>query len=235
MYSALLIAPQNRVTPLARIGQIAMVLLTPPLLILIAVRLVMSPVFLHIEYTRPGFPVDPYGLTTEDRLRYAPKALDYLIYNQPLEALASLTFDDGTALYNTRELGHMHDVQQVTQLAFLSALLGGIAFTALAMLLGRSSSQALGRALHGGGLLTLVLIAAIVVFSVAAWDRFFVLFHSVFFADGTWTFPYSDTLIRLFPEQFWFDAAITIGGMTIIGGVLLLLIGARLYNQPFRG
>jgi uncharacterized membrane protein len=31
----------------------------------------------------------------------------------------------------------------------------------------------------------------------------FVGFHQVFFDAGTWTFAYSDTLIRLFPERFW--------------------------------
>ncbi len=235
MYSATLIPSDVRVTPIARLGQIILTLLTPPLLVLVAVRLVMSPVFLHIEYTRPGFPVDPYGLTTDERLYYAPKALDYLIYNQPLDALRDLTFDDGSPLYTERELVHMHDVQVVTQYAFIGALAGGALFILTALLLARAGAQALGRALHSGGLFTLVIIISIIIFSIAAWDRFFVLFHTLFFADGTWMFPYSDTLIRLFPEQFWFDAAIAIGGLSAIGALLLLLIGARLHNRARTG
>lgn len=37
----------------------------------------------------------------------------------------------------------------------------------------------------------------------------------------------SDTLIRLFPERFWFDAALTIAGLSLLGGLLLALIGWR--------
>jgi hypothetical protein len=40
-------------------------------------------------------------------------------------------------------------------------------------------------------------------------------------------FNYSDTLIRLFPEKFWFDAALTISGLSLLGGLLLALTGWR--------
>ena len=46
-----------------------------------------------------------------------------------------------------------------------------------------------------------------------------------FFAAGTWTFEYSDTLIRLFPEAFWYDAALTIAGLSVGGGLLLAFAG----------
>jgi hypothetical protein len=34
-------------------------------------------------------------------------------------------------------------------------------------------------------------------------------------------------LIRLFPEKFWFDAALTISGLSLAGGLLFALIGWR--------
>jgi uncharacterized membrane protein len=43
----------------------------------------------------------------------------------------------------------------------------------------------------------------------------------VFFTGDTWLFNYTDTLIRLYPEQFWFDAATVIGVMTIVEAILL--------------
>ena len=49
------------------------------------------------------------------------------------------------------------------------------------------------------------------VLGVLGWEQFFTQFHSVFFASGTWTFSLQDTLIRLFPGQFWVDAGIVIG------------------------
>jgi integral membrane protein (TIGR01906 family) len=62
--------------------------------------------------------------------------------------------------------------------------------------------------------------------AVVAWDTFFTAFHQLFFAGGTWVFAYSDTLIRLFPEQFWFDAALTVGGLTLLGALALLLLSS---------
>ena len=57
--------------------------------------------------------------------------------------------------------------------------------------------------LSRGGLLTVLLLGAIILFVLLSFGVLFVAFHNVFFAPGTWTFLYSDTLIRLFPERFW--------------------------------
>jgi len=44
------------------------VLLTPIIIILGVVRLVLSPMFLKIEYRMPNFPEDEFGFTIQDRL-----------------------------------------------------------------------------------------------------------------------------------------------------------------------
>ncbi len=199
----------------------------PILTVLIMVRFVMSPLFLQIEYNRPGFPEDYYGFTREDRLIYAPYALDYLINGELLTYLSDLTFPDGSPLYNERELEHMDDVQAVTRAAFLIAILSGLAAFVIAIYLARAMRITLVRALRRGAVILLVILASIIVLVVANWDRFFTLFHQLFFADGTWVFLYSDTLIRLFPEQFWFDAAITIGGLSALVAVITLVITLR--------
>ena len=165
----------------------------------------MSPAFLYFEYTRPGFPEDYFGFTIEDRLDYAPFAINYLLNASEITYLGDLTFPDGTPLFNARELRHMRDVKVMTQIAFGGALVIGL-ITLVAGTVLRLSGR-LSRALLQGSITTLSLIAAIVLVAIINWDGFFTGFHSLFFADGTWYFAYSDTLIRLFPEQFWFDAA----------------------------
>ncbi len=82
-------------------------------------------------------------------------------------------------------------------------------------------------AITWGGLVTAILVALLGVLAVAAWRVWFVTFHQIFFVPGTWMFSYSDTLIRLFPEKFWFDAALTISGLSLLAGVLLALLGWR--------
>ncbi len=195
----------------------------PILLVLVSVRVVMSHPFLSFEYNRPDFPPDMYGFTREDRLRYAPFAVDYLLNDAGIEYLAQLQFPNGTSLYNPRELRHMEDVKVVTRAANFVLLIGGAFYlVSVAVLLWKPRTRyELTSALFSGGLLTLGFIAAVIMGAVFAWDAFFTAFHELFFADGTWIFLYSDTLIRLFPERFWFDAALTIGGITL-GGALLI-------------
>jgi integral membrane protein (TIGR01906 family) len=81
------------------------------------------------------------------------------------------------------------------------------------------------RSVCRGGWLTLALLGAILLFVLLAFSVIFVLFHNIFFESGTWTFLYSDTLIRLFPERFWRDTFLAVGllagGAALILGVLL--------------
>lgn len=203
----------------------------PVLLTLLSVRVVMTPLFLQLEYHRSGFPDDFYGFTLEDRLYYAPYAVDYLINDAGIEYLGDLTFADGTTLYTERELHHMEDVKVVTRAAFFVLLFGGIAAVGMSYGLWRTARRELWQALFNGGALTIGLIVVIVLGAVFAWDFFFTTFHQIFFAEGTWTFLYSDTLIRLFPEQFWFDAALTIGVLTVGGAVAMMAVSWRALHQ----
>jgi len=206
-------------------------LATPLLLVMISVRLIMTPLFLQIEYTRPGFPEDFYGFSTEDRLQYAPFAIDYLMNGDGIDFLSNLDFPDGTAMYNARELRHMHDVKIVTQFAYIAAIIIGLLVIVAAYTLWRMNKLMLRNAIFQGSIFTLAIIAAIVIIAILNWDTFFTGFHQIFFASGTWRFEYSDTLIRLFPEQFWFDAALVIGGLTVLGVLALLTIAWRWKTQ----
>lgn len=199
----------------------------PVLLTLISVRIVMSPLFLQLEYHRPGFPDDYYGFTLEDRLYYAPFAVDYLLNDAGIEYLADLEFADGRQLFTPSELKHMEDVKVVTRAAFFVLIFGIISSGVTGLILWRKHPHQFYQALFNGGVLTWGLLVFIVVAAVTAWDFFFTAFHELFFEEGTWLFLYSDTLIRLFPEQFWFDAALTIGFLTLLGATLLMVVSWR--------
>ena len=202
-------------------------LLTPVLLLGLALRIMLAPWFLHLEYRLPYFPADEYGFTTEDRLRWAPFALDYLINDAAISYLGDLQFDDGTPLYNPRELSHMQDVQRVTQ----GALRGWMTAAAVAGLLALWAWRAHWmpdylRGLQRGGWLMLGLAAAIALFASVAFWQFFTAFHALFFKGDTWLFEYSDTLIRLFPLQFWQDVFIWVA-LIVVGGALALAFGIK--------
>ncbi len=199
-------------------------LLTPIALLGLALRLLLTPAFLHIEYNLPGFPPDEYGFTIADRLTYAPFALEYLLNDQDLSYLAQLTFPDGAPLFNARELRHMQDVKVVTQASlkiWYAALL-------LLFLLGVWARQgkwqpAYLEGLKRGGWLTLGLVVTVGLFAALAFWQFFSLFHALFFEGDSWLFLYSDTLIRLFPIQFWQDVFLYAGLIAAVGAAGLIL------------
>lgn len=203
-------------------------LLVPVALALTGVRMMMFPAFLQIEYNLPGFPPDPYGFTTQDRLYWANIALEYLLNDAGIEFLGGLRFADGSPVYNTRELRHMVDVKQAVKATLwvwrlsLTALIG---FGVWAWF-GRWW-EAYINGLRRGGWLTVVLVGIIIVFVLAAFNVFFVAFHNVFFPPGTWMFAWSDTLIRLFPERFWQDIFIYVGAIALLGGLALGLLLRR--------
>jgi integral membrane protein (TIGR01906 family) len=80
-------------------------------------------------------------------------------------------------------------------------------------------------ALLGGGLFTLGLLVAVGAFMAVSWGRFFTVFHRIFFEEGTWTFLRTDTLLRLFPEQFWMDVAVIIVGLLISEAIMVTAVG----------
>lgn len=213
-------------------------LMIPFLLVVGSARLVMTPDFLAFEYNRPNFPADSYGFSVYDRHEYGPYGVNYIINNEPIEYLANLELlgelcfppdERPCPAFNVFELSHMEDVQAVAQGLFKVGLWAGLLAIIVSIVLIRFFKiYALRLALMQGSLLTIGLIITIALLAVTAWDTFFSGFHQLFFTEGTWQFYYSDTLIRLYPEQFWFDASITAGILTTIGAVIILAISYAL-------
>jgi integral membrane protein (TIGR01906 family) len=200
-------------------------LLTPVVLVLTAVRLLMMPTFLSFEYNTPSFPADPYGFTQADRLYWSNIALDYLLNDAGIEFLGDLAFEDGSPVYNERELRHMVDVKSALQvaLAVWRLSLGALVLLAIWAWLGGwigIYQHGLGR----GGWLTTIAIAVVILFVLLSFGVFFVAFHNVFFEPGTWMFEFSDTLIRLFPERFWRDIFIYVGVLSGGAGLLIAFL-----------
>jgi integral membrane protein (TIGR01906 family) len=209
-------------------------ILVPVVLVLGAVRILMAPIFVKLEYRMPNFPPDLYGFSMGDRLRWAEVARQYLLNNAGIEFLADLSFEDGTPLYNQRELRHMVDVKMVVKTS-LFVLYSSLAFLILVGIWARRSDWWAGyrTALSIGGWLTVGLIGTVIIIVLVSFNTFFVSFHRVFFEGDTWIFRYSDTLIRLFPIRFWQDAFILVGGLALVGGLVLgILSRVRVKNEP---
>jgi len=218
----------------------------PIVIVLSVVRIMINPWFLQFEYHTPGFPADTYGFSLQERLNYGRSAVEYLVNNADISFLGDLRFPTGqqapepscqymsdcTHLYNDRELEHMLDVKNVVRGAIKVLEAGFFILLALAVWawLGGWKNDYL-KGLERGGVMTLVLLLVIIVLAIVAFNYIFIIFHEIFFRAGTWTFLYSDTLIRLFPERFWRDTFLMVGGLSAGLGILFKFTMRKVLNK----
>lgn len=207
-----------------RVTQVLLAIFYPLVLLILAVRAVTSPLFLWIEYNRPGFPGDGYGFSTDDRMTYGSYAVDYLSNWASPRYLGDLVYRSGDKLFKDGEVSHMADVKTVILSTFGAGALLLLLGLAAIIYLRKRSKGGVRRALFAGSLVTLAVIAGLGTLAILGWQQFFTEFHRIFFADGSWTFSLDDTLIRLFPGQFWIDAGIGIGGMVLVAAILTLVL-----------
>lgn len=218
---------KSKITLKTILGWVITVLI-PPIILMMSIRLMISPVFARVEYQLPGFPEDPYGFTLEDRLRWSAPAINYLVNTEEITFLSSLRFDDGEPVFNERELSHMVDVKQV-----VTGMRIALAFCMVALLMATFFADRKGprvavlAAYQRGAWALIGLIFAILLFVALSFNQLFTWFHQIFFESGTWQFFTSDTLIRLFPMRFWRDAFIFVGLLSSILAGLILLLGRR--------
>ncbi len=199
-------------------------LLTPLAVIMLAVRLLLTPVFPEIEYRMPGFPEDKYGFTMQDRLRWSKPSIEYLVNDADISFLAGLQFDDGQMIYNERELSHMLDVKNVVQMLLRAWYIALITLAGLGIWAWRANwLETYRNGWRRGGWLTIGLLIFIGLSASINFWEFFSSFHKIFFTGDSWIFYYSDTLIRLFPLRFWEDCVAYIAGLSLLASLALAL------------
>lgn len=212
---------------LYRFLSVLIAIILPFFLIMTAVRAMISPLFLQIEYRSPGFPPDPYGFSQADRLHWSRFAVDYLVNSAGIEYIGDLRFPDGSPLYNERELGHMVDVKNLVQAMIKVWWLLLAVLLALGLWAWRGKwGEIFWRGISNGGWASLGGISAVLFSVVISFNSLFTNFHRIFFTGDSWVFEWSDTLIRLFPLRFWRDAFIMVGAFTI-AAALLCIFGGR--------
>ena len=218
--------------------RLAVALAMPFFLGLTNIRLIVSPAYPQMEYAKESFPLDQYGFSQGDRLELALVAVDYLGRPQPAEEVIYLLEEQvipGTTdpLYNEKEIGHMVDVKHVTDgIGRVRLVAAAIVILGLITLLWSSATRREGyRAILQGGITTTAILFTLALFILVAWSVFFTQFHELLFPPGTWTFFYSDSLIRLFPEKFWFDLGVILSVGTLVEGILVAGLGYWLLGR----
>ena len=142
------------------------------------------------------------------------------------------------SLYKEREILHMVDVKALMQGVFSITRWSGIALLVLlvagAFTLKRDAAPLLLRSLRWSAIGTGVFLVMFGATAAINFGWLFTQFHFLSFANDLWLLdPYRDFLIIMFPQRFFFEAAMFIGVLTVID--FALLFGAARFARKRLG
>jgi integral membrane protein (TIGR01906 family) len=220
----------NARTVATRVAVIAIAIAVPPLLVTSALRIVANDWIVSFEYDHGRVPADGYGLTRDQRAELALVGLDSIMPGgRGIDLLRDAELPDGEPAFNARELTHMQDVRDIVGVLFTVqlVLLVALAAVSLALAFSPATRTIAPRGVRAGALATLGLAAAVGLLMLLAWNGFFERFHGIFFEGDTWRFRDTDTLRRLYPDEFWMGVGAWIAGLTVL--LALVLAGATVY------
>lgn len=216
---------------------VAIAVSVTPILVVNAFRVLATGSFVRAELGRDGFPPDRYGFTTDERKELALLGLRSI---QPgsdgIVLLEHARLPNGSPAFGLRELTHMRDVRRLFGIALRGQLIVLVAIGALALGLARTRFRAVvPLGLLAGGIATLAIAALAVPLILLGFDGFFVRFHEVFFSGDSWRFNNADTLIRIYPEQFWQDVSRLAAGIAVAQALVLVPLAWWWHRAARRG
>ena len=182
------------------------------------------------------------GITDADLERIGAELRGYFNSGAEPLAVSAPVYGIEREIFNAREVAHMYDVKRLVRGVYWVAV-GSALWVAAALALG----FALRRGDYGvtaarlavwGGALTLAGVFGVGLAAVISFDRLFLLFHQLSFANDLWMLdPRTDYLLILFPGGFWFDATLRVALTSALGAALLLSggISGLLYLRWRRG
>jgi len=169
------------------------------------------------------------GLAEIELEKAAKGLIGYFNSDEDYISLTVVKDDEPFELFNQREVIHLKDVKGLFWLDYrllLGTLIYALAYAGVSLFWRRRKYwRRLAWGVVGGSSLTLALMLALGIGTLLNFDQLFLQFHLISFANELWMLdPTQDYLIMLFPQGFWYDAALFCGGITtglavILGGV----------------
>jgi len=129
---------------------------------------------------------------------------------------------------------HFEEVKtifSVFQIALLvSAALTALIFIAVMLRKRQFRFSYIASFIKLGGIAALVIPAAVVsIVAIVGWDRFFALFHQLFFNNEFWVFDYrTDPVILILPDAWFLNCLVRIVLGVVISSVILIVAGRKI-------
>ena len=163
------------------------------------------------------------GLASPELNRAATGLIGYFNSDEDYINLTVIKDSAPFELFNEREVAHLRDVKGLIWLDY-RFLLGTLIYVLgyAGVRLWRKDRRQLARGLVYGNGLTLALMLLLGLGALMDFDRLFLQFHLISFANEFWLLdPSRDYLIMLFPQGFWYDAFLFIALATAFGAIFL--------------
>jgi integral membrane protein (TIGR01906 family) len=138
-----------------------------------------------------------------------------------VEILREPRLADGSRAFTAREVRHMRDVR--AWIARLQVFEVVVAAILVAMAFGARGT--LRWVLVRGAVATAAVAALAVVAMLLRFDVVLLAFHKLLFEGESWHFRDSDTLIRVYPEEFWSWTGLAIGVLALSQAGIAFAIG----------
>jgi len=167
------------------------------------------------------------GLTEVELDKAATGLISYFNSDEEHISLTVVKNGEPFVLFNQQEVAHLRDVKGLIWLDYwvlLGTLVYALAYAGVS-LFWRKEWRRLARGVAGGSGITLVLGLALGLGTMLGFDQLFLKFHLISFTNELWQLdPAKDYLIMLFPQGFFYDAALfcalaTAGLAIILSGV----------------
>ena len=171
------------------------------------------------------------GITDADLRQVGADIRHYINSGDEPLVVTTRIFGEKSDLFNNREISHMKDVKQLVRGVYVLALVSA-AYLGAMIVVGFGWQKvrfvpALAKRLTWGGGLTLVLMMVFGTAALVGFDGVFLKFHQLSFANDLWQLdPRTDYLVRIFPQDFWFDATMWVSLRIIAGALILTVVGS---------
>jgi len=212
----------------------------PWALFIVAVPLFLIAASVTWAFNSPGLYNDGFekysisrisGITDADLRQVGADIRGYINSgDEPLDIRTKILGEERD-LFNDREVAHMKDVKKLVRGVYVLALVSAV-YLAVMIFIGFAVRRArfvfdLSKRLAWGGGLTLALLVLFGVVVLVGFDSVFLKFHELSFANDLWRLdPRTDYLVRIFPQDFWFDATLWVAVRAIVGALILTVAGS---------
>ena len=166
------------------------------------------------------------GITNADLRQVGADIRSYInSSDEPMDIQTNI-FGVEEDLFNSKEIAHMKDVKNLVRAVYILALVSVIYLSSMTLFgfikQGRLFTLAIAKRLAIGGGLTMAMLILFSLVAVIGFDSLFIKFHEISFANDFWRLnPRTDYLVRIFPNNFWFDATVWVALRAIVGALII--------------